>query len=393
MKPTTKNSITPRFFALFTQENSLPQRRTQKGRSPKSEKRTTLNLRRFSFVPPPIVFAWENLKRTLSQLYNCHYLGPGLSTQAPMQCSLSDDPSIVIKKRIHQIRLISRTDHRISARNISLLAQTIETSLRSPIKSSSFIYLKKRLHNTCRSLFLDFKQKQVHILLKSKNSGYVKIGSEKKCTNALSVPFDISQQPFVSVQLVYPKNFDIGQILKEIEFSRKFSSSPRIFHTMSFPGKNQKPKFSIIEERFDGDMSRVSKIPLSLAEKIKLAIKTLSGMEQIHSMGYVHGDVHEGNVLFKREASETRVTWIDLSHARKAGNVEAKAFLFEDQECASIIEAIFSDEITKSPANPVFSSVSAIIASLGTLDTSKQWTSTQARSEFERIEKALEEGR
>ena len=65
-------------------------------------------------------------------------------------------------------------------------------------------------------------------------------------------------------------------------------------------------------------------MPLTIAQKVALLVSIASGIEELHALGIIHGDIKPGNVLIGHRG-ETRLVGFGLA-AQKAATSAATGF-------------------------------------------------------------------
>lgn len=104
-------------------------------------------------------------------------------------------------------------------------------------------------------------------------------------------------------------------ILNEIEIAKKLGGSPFVlFDSQAITDKFIAASFSFIEG--------VSGFHIPTEHRIRAIYDLYRAVAEIHSLGYTHGDIHPGNIIFKENFSDSySVALIDLELSCNVNNV------------------------------------------------------------------------
>jgi serine/threonine protein kinase len=201
------------------------------------------------------------------------------------------------------------------------IAESIERIFAS-INNSTDFYFKKR-DGLLRSFLIDQKNKRIYVFLKSKNKSPTVLGAYKKFSTVIALPFDTSASPFLAAQIVNKmSSIDPDkaneQLQNELLLHQQIPSAPRVFYSFTYPKKVTNPahppirKFCLITELFENSADNLVSQIIDDSLKLQVAVGIALGIECIHKLGYIHGDLKLKNVLYLQEKDTIKIAITDF---------------------------------------------------------------------------------
>ncbi len=219
------------------------------------------------------------------------------------------------------------------------LGELIEI-VRAKIDFGCHWYFKKKPNNDLiRSFFVNPLAGAFHVFLKQKGGASSVVGTFKKMTKALVVPFDVRVPARLSAQRVNLGASFVANsryrdaFFDELKMGGLLGHTPMMFDYFFFNAKRmfdgverQVVKLTTFEELLqDGHGLRLCAWP----EKVQLLfiLQLLEGLIFFHDKGYLHGDIKPSNILYHRKGEFVRAVWTDLGMMCPVENIAQSSVL------------------------------------------------------------------
>ncbi len=125
-------------------------------------------------------------------------------------------------------------------------------------------------------------------------------------------------------------------LIKEAEILCKLQGTPGIVQLKSFIQHQHKKSDLILEYYNAGSLRNIQKRKLKIPEKELLPIlrDLIIGLRSLHAAGYIHRDLHRGNILFNRKNGRLHAALTDFGLALKIKENPNSRISVQDTVCA-----------------------------------------------------------
>ena len=166
-----------------------------------------------------------------------------------------------------------------------------------PVKKVASLFLATQETGLTHDLQVDFEKRAIYIIANKKNNVLEFNNESKTVLQAARLSFERGVMPTMAVNLV-----NVGK--EEATLFEDFNGQRGIVPLLhSLKVDEDLYRYSLMFEKYDGSFNYLYEQPvITIREKLILMKDIIYGLAFLHDRGFAHGDLHLGNLLYKRYA-------------------------------------------------------------------------------------------
>lgn len=189
------------------------------------------------------------------------------------------------------------------------LAFFIETELKkSVLGAQASVFVRPHIPGVHAALQFDPTTKAIYIHFTSPKSI---IGAGFKKIVSCSIQYDCDHPKAVA----HTEQVDVENGLKEYVNLQQTAQIPHITHVRAVAEDtyNGQTKLSMVFDLYNrGSLRQIKRRSLTMKQKYSIARQVLQALAQLHTLGFAHRDIHQGNILLNMEGSKLEAALADL---------------------------------------------------------------------------------
>jgi hypothetical protein len=188
-----------------------------------------------------------------------------------------------------------------------------------PVNQVSSQFFEKKDTQLTHDIQVDYKKRRLFIIADINNdNGQYAEGKFKTPLMALRLKFDVNIAPTLVV------NLNVSSV--ESKFFKAFCKRAGIVHLLHGVKVGQ-DSYSLMFEKCDGSFHDLyDSVHITIQENLSLINDILLGLEYIHAKGFAHGDLHLGNMLYKRSSNgDLHGALCDFGHTQRLETITKRS--------------------------------------------------------------------